>query len=198
MTPMTNLNNPEEFHRALSEGAWLLRQNRPQEATERLLPLWEMAPTNADVAINLGGAYILQGKWNKAERVLSRAAELHPDNVMIWINLGAAHLGRLELSGPKQQERAIRAYERALALDPLAPNVHYHLGLIHKDRGDIDQAAIAFERALEVDPADRDAKYWLDWLARQRQARAEAQAAADDPALDAAPGDAGEQPGEQA
>ena len=167
---MTNLNNPEEFHRALSEGAWLLRQNRPQEAAERLLPLWEMAPTNADVAINLGGAYILQGKWNKAERVLSRAAELHPDNVMIWINLGAAHLGRLELSGPKQQERAIRAYERALALDPSAPNVHYHLGLIHKDRGDLDQAAYAFERALEADPADRDAKYWLGWLERQRQA----------------------------
>lgn len=199
---MTNLNNPEEFHRALSEGAWLLRQNRPQEATERLLPLWEMAPTNPDVAINLGGAYILQGKWNKAERVLSRAAELHPDNVMIWINLGAAHLGRLELSGPKQQERAIRAYERALALDSRAPNVHYHLGLIHKDRGDIDQAAYAFERALEVDPSDRDAKYWLGWLERQRQARVEAEAAA--------PGDAGsdsvenpseqsgEQPGEQA
>lgn len=165
---------------------------------ERLLPLWEMAPTNPDVAINLGGAYILQGKWNKAERVLSRAAELHPDNVMIWINLGAAHLGRLELSGPKQQERAIRAYERALALDPRAPNVHYHLGLIHKDRGDIDQAAYAFERALEVDPADRDAKYWLDWLARQRQARADAQAAGDDAAPDAAPGDVGEQPGEQA
>lgn len=192
---MTNWNNPEEFHRALSEGAWLLRQNRPQEAMERLLPLWEMAPTNADVAINLGGAYILQGKWNKAERVLSRAAELHPDNVMIWINLGAAHLGRLELSGPKQQERAIRAYERALALDPHAPNVHYHLGLIHKDRGDLDQAVYSFERALEANPADRDAQYWLGWIERQRQARAEANSAAAQAALDAAPDGAGATPG---
>lgn len=171
---MTNLDHPEEFHRALSEGAWLLRQNRPQEAMERLLPLWEMAPSNADVAINLGGAYILQAKWNKAVRVLSRAAELHPDNVMIWINLGAAHLGRLELSGPQQQARAIRAYERALAIDPQAPNVHYHLGLIHKDRGDIEQATVAFERALVVNPSDADARYWLAWLDRQRQARAAA------------------------
>ena len=32
---MTNLNNPEEFHRALSEGAWLLRQNRPQDREQR-------------------------------------------------------------------------------------------------------------------------------------------------------------------
>jgi tetratricopeptide (TPR) repeat protein len=175
---MTNLNHPEEFQRALNEGAWLLRQNRPQEAMERLLPLWEMAPTNADVAINLGGAYILQGKWNKAVRVLSRAAELHPDNVMVWINLGAAHLGRLELSGPQQQERAIKAYERALTIDPQAPNVHYHLGLIHKDRGDIDKAGQAFEGALAVNPADADARYWLTWLERQRAARLEAEAQA--------------------
>jgi tetratricopeptide (TPR) repeat protein len=173
---MTNLDHPEEFHRALSEGAWLLRQNRPQDAMERLLPLWEIAPSNPDVAINLGGAYILQGKWNKAVRVLNRAAELHPENVMIWINLAAAHLGRLELSGPQQQERAIRAYERALAIDPHAPNVHYHLGLIHKDRGDITRAANAFERALAVNPADADAKYWLAWLERQRLAQAAAEA----------------------
>lgn len=166
---MTNLNQPEEFQRALSEGAWLLRQNRPQEAMDRLLPLYEMAPTNPDVAINLGGAYILQGKWNKAERVLSRAAQLHPDNVLIWINLGAAHLGRLELSGPQQQERAIRAYERALELDPQTPNVHYHLGLIYKDRGDLDRAVAAFEQALAANPADADAKYWLSWLQRRRE-----------------------------
>jgi tetratricopeptide (TPR) repeat protein len=182
---MTNLNHPEEFHRALSEGAWLLRQNRPEEAMERLLPLWEMAPTNVDVAINLGGAYILQGKWNKAVRVLSRAAELHPDNVMVWVNLGAAQLGRLEISGPQQQERAIKAYERALALDPQAPNVHYHLGLIYKDRGDIDKATTAFEHALTVNPADTDARYWLAWLARQREAMAMAHEAGSDPASSA-------------
>jgi Flp pilus assembly protein TadD len=174
---MTNLDQPEEFQRALSEGAWLLRQNRPQEATERLLPLYEVAPTHPDVAINLGGAYILQGKWNKAERVLSRAAQLHPDNVLIWINLGAAHLGRLELSGPQQQERAIRAYERALELDPQAPNVHYHLGLIYKDRGDLERASAAFQQALRVNSADADAEQWLAWIGRRRaELAAEAEA----------------------
>ena len=192
---MTDLNQPEEFQRALSEGAWLLRQNRPQEAMDRLLPLYEMAPTNPDVAINLGGAYILQGKWNKAERVLSRAAQMHPDNVMIWINLGAAHLGRLELSGPQQQERAIRAYERALEIDPQAPNVHYHLGLIHKDRGDLERAAAAFRLALAVDPTDADAQHWLAWLERRRQELA-AQDAPDIDAVTDATADAGGGEGE--
>ena len=163
-----NLNQPEEFQRALSEGAWLLRQNRPSEAMERLLPLYEMAPSNADVAINLGGAYILQGKWNKAVLVLSKAAELHQDNVMLWINLGAAQLGHLQLAGPQQQARAIRAYERAIALDPKAPNVHYHLGLIHKERSEFARATEYFEGALAINPGDADAKYWLNWLSAPR------------------------------
>ena len=164
---MANLNNPEEFQRILYESAWLLRTGDATAAAEKLLPLYEVAPTNPDVVINLGGAYIMLGKWNKAERVLGKAAEVHPENVMIWTNLAAAHLGRLELAGPRQQERAIRAYERALALDPKAPNIYYHLGLVHKERRDWTSAQEAFTKALEVNPADKDARYWLSWLTQQ-------------------------------
>jgi tetratricopeptide (TPR) repeat protein len=166
---MSDLSRSEEFHRALAEGGWLLRANRPEEALEKLLPLYEQAPGNPDVAINLGGAYILLRKWNKAERVLSKAADLHPDNAMIWINLGAAHLGDLELSGPQQQRRAIRAYERALRADPNAPNVHYHLGLIYKDQQHWGRAAEYFAQALQVDPQDRDAERWLERVVRLAQ-----------------------------
>jgi hypothetical protein len=45
----------EEFNRALAEGAWLLRTNQPAAAVDKLLPLYEQAPSNLDVAINLGG-----------------------------------------------------------------------------------------------------------------------------------------------
>lgn len=180
---MSDLSTSDEFRRALSEGAWLLRANRPEEAVSKLLPLYEQAPGNPDVAINLGGAYILLRKWNRAERVLSKAAELHPDNAMIWINLGAAHLGDLELSGPQQQRRAIRAYERALSADPQAPNVHYHLGLIYRDQRNWERAAGYFALALEVNPQDRDAQRWLERVARLAQEEA-APAVAQDPAAD--------------
>lgn len=152
----------KEFLQALNDGARLLSQNRPGEALDKLLPLLKVAPNNADVQINIGGAYILQRKWNKAAAVLREAVERHPTNAMMWANLGAAELGALETSGPAQQERAIAAFERALQVDPLAPNVDYHLGLIYVQRGELNHASAFFHRALEVRPDDRDARLWLD------------------------------------
>ncbi|MBX3011994.1 MAG: tetratricopeptide repeat protein [Caldilineaceae bacterium] len=163
---MTNPDPISDFQSTLKDSARLLQQNRPGEAVTLLEPLYQHTPTHPDVAINLGGAYILQRKWDRAVRVLAKAAEAHPQNVMLWINLGAAHLGNIQTAGPKQQERAIYAYERALEVDPVAPNVHYHLGLIYKERGEFNRATAFFQRALEVSPADQDAIYWIDKLAK--------------------------------
>jgi tetratricopeptide (TPR) repeat protein len=183
---MSDLSTSEEFRRALAEGGWLLRTDHPEQALEKLLPLYEQAPGNPDVAINLGGAYILLRKWNKAERVLSKAADLHPDNAMIWTNLGAAHLGDLELAGPQQQRRAIHAYERALNADPKAPNVHYHLGLIYRDQRNWERAAEYFAQALQVDPQDRDAQRWLERVTRLVEEDASAEVSSV-PAADSSP-----------
>ena len=151
-----------EYKTALNESARLLQQNEPDEALAVLEPYLARLPADADLAINVGGAYILQRKWDKAVGVLKKAAEVNPDNAMLWINLAAAELGRLEVAGPQQQARAIDAYQRALKADPMAPNVHYSLGLIHKERGELMRASAFFQRALEVNPADRDARYWLE------------------------------------
>jgi tetratricopeptide (TPR) repeat protein len=151
-----------ELTQALLESARLLSQNRPGEAVDRLMPFYQADSTDADLAINLGGAFILQRKWERAARVLRQAVEAHPDNAMLWTNLGAAELGVLETAGPRQQERAIQAYEHALQADAAAPNVHYHLALIYKHRGELNRAVAFFQRALEVDPNDRDARNWLD------------------------------------
>lgn len=168
-----------DFHRVLNESARLLSQGRPGEAEQRLEGLNETAPDHPDVLINLSGAYIMQQKWSRAVKILTKAVKLHPQNAMLWMNMGAAQLGRLEIAGPKQQEKAIQAYQRALQIDPDAPNAHYHLGLIYKERGELTRSAAFFQRALEVNPADNDARYWLDRLsllileaAQKRQAEA--------------------------
>lgn len=145
----------------LSQGARLLAQGRPGEAITQLEQARKLLPDDVDIVINLGGAYVMQGRYNKAVTVLEQATQIDATNPMLWTNLAAAYLGNLDLSGPQQQARAIDAYERALALDPSAPNVHYNLGLIYKDRRDWMRAQSYFLLAAQVDPNDRDARSWL-------------------------------------
>lgn len=158
----------ERVRSLVGEGARLLAARRPGEAIPKLEEALSLDPANVSAAINLGGAYILQGKHRRAIPALEAASRLEPDNAMVWSNLAAAYLGKLPLSTPEQQERAIAAYERALAIDPQAPNVHYNLGLIYLERNDPERAAICFHAALRTDPNDRDAQYWLDRI-KERQ-----------------------------
>lgn len=153
----------------LVEGTRLLNSGDTAKAAAHLEEALRLLPDNPDAAINLGGAYILQRRHNKAVQVLEAASKRHPEHVMLWINLAAAYLGTLEISGPQQQAGAIRAFEQALALDPRAPHVHYNLALIYHDQGDLDQARGAFRLALETNPDDRDAQHWLRRLDQTEQ-----------------------------
>jgi tetratricopeptide (TPR) repeat protein len=152
-------------HELLAEGARLLGLRRAGEAAKVLEKAHQLLPDSVDVAINLGGAYVLQRRYNQAVSTLEQASQMAPDNATVWVNLAAAYLGRLETSGPQRQDQAIAAYQRALQIDDRAPNVHYNLGLIFKDRRDWQRAREYFLHALEVDQGDRDARYWLDHLA---------------------------------
>ncbi len=164
----------ERVRHLVSEGARLLAARRPGEAIPKLEEALSLDPHNVSAAINLGGAYILQGKHRQAVPPLEAASQLEPDNAMVWSNLAAAYLGKLPLSTPEQQEQAIAAYERALAIDPHTPNVHYNLGLIYLERNDAERAATCFRDALKTDPYDRDAQYWLDRLQAKQAAPIEA------------------------
>jgi tetratricopeptide (TPR) repeat protein len=151
----------ERARRLLNQGADLLTQGKAQEAILPLEQAYRLAGESVPVLINLGGAYVMAGRHKEAIPVLEAARDLEPDNAMIWINLGAAYLGNPVLATPEQQGQAIAAFEKALEINPSAPNVHYNLGLIFVDRGEIGLASAAFQWAIEVNPHDRDAHSWL-------------------------------------
>lgn len=159
-------NDAERSRRLTGEAAQLLSQHRPGEAVPMLLKARELDPGNAAAAINLGGAYVLQGKHKQAVPILEEAARLEPENAMVWTNLAAAYLGKLPFATAEMQERAIVAFKTALRFDPRAPHVNYNLGLIYLERQDIEQAALHFYAALETDPNDRDAESWLERIRR--------------------------------
>lgn len=154
----------QRAHRLLNEGARLLREQRPVEAANRLEQARRLDAASIEIALNLGGAYVMQARHADAVPILEAASRAAPDNVMVWINLAAAYLGHLETSDEQGQDKAIVAFERALALDPKAPSVNYNLGLIYKQRGETEKAAAHFWRALDVDPSDTDARLRLRQL----------------------------------
>lgn len=154
----------ERVRRLMTEGTSLLATRRADEAAILLREAWELDPDNVDAAINLGGAYILQGRHRLAVPVLEKACQLAPNNPMVWLNLAAAHLGKLPFATRSMQDAAIDAFGKALALDDRAPHANYNLGLIYLERGDELRAALHFYRALENDPNDRDAASWLEKL----------------------------------
>jgi len=156
----------EDYRHVLNASARLLSAKRPGEALELLTSLHEKLPNDPDVAINRGGALILQRKWDMAVKALLPAARQNMNNAMLWTNLAAAYLGSLETSGPKQQQQAITAYEQALRANPQTSNVHYHLALIYKEQGNLARASALFQRALEVNPNDKDAARWLEHLSK--------------------------------
>ena len=100
----------DRARRLVAEAAQLLGQHRPGEAVPLLLKARELEPDNAAAAINLGGAYILQGKHKQATPVLEDAARLEPDNAMVWTNLAAAYLGKLPFANSEMQDKAIEAF----------------------------------------------------------------------------------------
>jgi tetratricopeptide (TPR) repeat protein len=161
-----SVDQAERVRQLVADGARLLGSRRPGEAVTKLTEARRLDPRNVPAAINLGGAYIFQGKFGLAIPVLEAASQLEPDNVMVWTNLAAAYLGKLPLATRERQDRAIEAYECALRLDPHVPHVHYNLGLIYLERKDFQHATAHFYLALESDPNDRDARHYLDRLQR--------------------------------
>jgi len=171
--------NPEERRREanalINEGARLLYAGQAAEAIPLLQRARQLAPDEIGAAINLAGAYILAGKQRLAVPILEEACRQEPDNVMLWTNLGAAYLDRPPYVTPEGQAKAMQAFERALTLDPNAPHVSYNLGLICKDRDELELALAHFRNALRANLQDRDAQYWIDALTAELQRRAGAE-----------------------
>jgi tetratricopeptide (TPR) repeat protein len=145
----------------LNRGAKLLEGGNAEEAIPHLERAYELDAASVPILITLGGAYIVAGRHRKAVPLLEAARDAEPDNTMVWINLGAAYLGNPILATNEQQMQAIQAFEKALELNPVAPSVHYNLGLIFVDRGESDLALAAFRQAVKANPMDRDARIWI-------------------------------------
>ncbi|MDT4897733.1 MAG: hypothetical protein QOH25_2810 [Acidobacteriota bacterium] len=70
-----------------------------------------------------------------------------------------------------QGQRARASFKQnleAATLNPADASAHYNLGLIHQQRGELDEARQRFERAIEIDRDEVDSHYQLGRIAREQ------------------------------
>jgi tetratricopeptide (TPR) repeat protein len=153
-----NSQKQKRFEALFRRGTEMLHRGNTERAMQLLERAYQIDKTHVDTAVNLSGAYILHKKFKQAVEILEPISRQEPDHAMVWINLGAAYLGNPILARDEEHLRAIDAFKKALAINPIAPHVAYNLGLIYRDRGELAEAIHWFGRAIQANPNDQDAR----------------------------------------
>ncbi len=79
-----------------------------------------------------------------------------------------------EIVGHQRARAAFKQNLEAATINPRDSSAHYNLGLIHQQRGELDQARERFQRAIDIDPDELDAHYQLGRIGRAQNRLAEA------------------------
>ena len=99
-----------------------------------------LEPQNSVVLLGASSLQASLGHFDEAVALNRRAVEIDPLSVTAHVALGihAYYAG--------QQELAIDAYQKALAISPDGPEAHYLLGLVYLEQGKAQHALAEFEK----------------------------------------------------
>lgn len=92
---------------------------------------------------------IAQGKTANAIKTTQAIISLEPNNPARYYQLGVL------LSVEKNNDAAIAAFERAIALNTSYANARYNLALVYEQKGDIQKAIEQLEVVLELNPGNQ-------------------------------------------
>jgi len=117
--------------------------NGAREAYSKAL---EQRSDYVDAITNMGVVYYQEGNLEEAIRWFEKALALTPDDPVTNYLMGATFLQQQRLDKAEQYLR------KANEADPNMPEPYYGLAVLHKMRGEKEQAIAAFEKFLEIGP----------------------------------------------
>ncbi|MFJ9179588.1 tetratricopeptide repeat protein [Streptomyces sp. NPDC102360] len=133
------------------------RRRRPEAAERHFTRATDLEPYDGCHG-DLGALYVQQGRYEEAEPRLHRAVELNAYDAAAHIELGNLYLHRADghscapTAGPGDAERAERAFDRALHIDPHSGRaaIGLALALAHaQGQGNLVAAESVLRQALE-------------------------------------------------
>lgn len=103
----------------------------------------------ATVYSNMGTIYFETGKVNEAINAYKLAVKYDPKFVDARRNLGSAY------ARTQQFDLALKEFQEALKYEPNDPIIHFYMGSVYRDKGDITNSKIWLEKAYQLDPGLR-------------------------------------------
>lgn len=106
-------------------------------------------------------AHYVQGRFDEAVGLLSRANSLAPNDPNVLNSLGVC------LKAAGRLDAALEAFDAAIRAEPGLAAAHFNRGAALDDLNDLKSARTAYEGAIALDPAYVDARASLAWLAAE-------------------------------
>lgn len=153
-----------EYHYLLGE-TWS-RHRDTGEASEAYLKAVELDPELVPAFLPLGLALNQENRFEEAGDYLRRYLEAHPQNIDALAGLAEAEE---RLDDHASAEARIR---QVLAEDPHHARANLVLGLVQRDRGELDKARESLARAVEADPWMAKGHYQLSQVCVRLRDRA--------------------------
>jgi protein O-mannosyl-transferase len=165
-------------------GLLYTRQKRYAEAVEYFEKAIQVKPNFTDAHMFLGACYRDMGKNGLAEKEFRAAVNISPLNVRARNYLGKLYLSEGRIAEAEEQyrrslesaenleawdalgdilldrhdsDRAVRAYLRAVAIEPYDSHAHFRLGALYRSAGRSAEASAEYQKGLETDPTNAEA-----------------------------------------
>ncbi len=95
----------------------------------------------------------IQEETNDMTQALAAEILKHPENLSAWIQLGNIYFDT------KLYDKAIWAYEKAVAIDPKNADVLTDMGIMYRRSGKPQKAVNAFDRAISSNPSHETSRF---------------------------------------
>lgn len=124
----------------------LVRRGMSEVAEEKFAEALALEPAYAPARLGLGALHVRRGRLAEAE--LEYRAILAAEPSSLDARLGLASVQALR--GGDEIEAAETALRSILASNPGEPRAQYLMGIVHRERGELEEAAASFQAAAEL------------------------------------------------
>jgi arylsulfatase A-like enzyme/Flp pilus assembly protein TadD len=158
---------------------WIFgRQGRRDEALAELHKALDLAPDTAEYRVNLGSVFLELDRRDEAREMFQSAVQVDPACGSFEIAKLLESAGDIDgaikhykltltydpnwiplqtmiavlLARQRKFDEALEFAARAVEISPHDADVHYNLGLVHADKGDLEGAIAPLESALRLNP----------------------------------------------